>query len=396
MLDSVSKTSWPRIAVFFAAGVAVASLVGKAPAVLPLLQQELDLSLPVAGLVISIMALLAATVGIAFGALADRAGPARFGIAGLLLAATASALGAMADGQGLLLATRVAEGVGLFMTSVSMPPLMLKVSAPGDRAKAMGLWGAFMPAGSGMMLLIGGAMATVAGWQGVWLFTSALLVAAALAVWLAAPRVPPYGKAAAPHPIANAKRVLEEPGARLLTLTFMAYSAQFMSVTGFVPLILVDRAGWGLTEAGIAAAAVTTSNVIGNLLSGVLLDRGTGRGAVIGIASAAMALGATLLMTDFLPVWLRLAGGIVFSGIGGLIPGALFAGTAIHAPQANMVSTVNGMMFQGSSIGQLLGPVIVTWIVAVTGTWTAALAFTLPAAVVCAWAGAKLGRLERQ
>ena len=112
------------------------------------------------------------------------------------------------------------------------------------------------------------------------------------------------------------------------------------------------------------------------------------------VAALALAAGSSLLMTEALPVPLRIAGAIVFSSFGGLIPGSLFAAVARHSPSPRHRATVNGLMFQGVAIGQLVGPAITTFIVGEAGTWTAALFYLLPMAGLSMLAATLLGRLE--
>jgi MFS family permease len=190
--------------------------------------------------------------------------------------------------------------------------------------------------------------------------------------------------------------VLKTPGAVMLAVVFGCYSGQYMAVTSFVPLILVERAGWALAPAAAAGAAVMVANTAGNVASGLLLDRGWQRRSLILLAAAMMAVGAVVVMTDSLPVPLRIAGAVLFSSFGGMIPGSLFAGVPRHSPSPAHVSTVNGLMLQGVAIGQLIGPAATTFLVGMGGgAWSWSLFYLLPMAVLTAAAGIALGRMER-
>jgi nitrate/nitrite transporter NarK len=137
------------------------------------------------------------------------------------------------------------------------------------------------------------------------------------------------------------------------------------------------------------------ANITGNIAAGILLDRGLPRVRLLQVAALALASGSSLLMIEGLPVALRIAGAVLFSAFGGLIPGSLFAGVARHAPSPRHVATVNGLMLQGVALGQLLGPAMTTWIVQRAGTWTAALIYLLPMAALSLLAATALGRLEQ-
>jgi MFS family permease len=337
--------------------------------------------------------LVAAATGLMFGALSDRFGQLRLAVAGLLVAAIAGAAGAQVHTAGWLIASRVAEGVGFFMMSVSLPGLIIRLADDRTRQTAMGLWGAYLPLGAGLVLLAGGVIITALGWRGLWLAISASYVVFLAALVWAAP------EQAAPARPAGAGRiatVLKTPGAVMLAVVFGCYSGQYMAVTSFVPLILVERAGWALAPAAAVGALVMVANTTGNVASGFLLDRGWQRRTLILLAAAMMATGAVIVMSEALPVALRIAGAVLFSSFGGMIPGSLFAGVPRHAPSPAHVSTVNGLMLQGVAIGQLIGPAVTTWLVGMGGgAWGWSLAYLLPMAALTALAGIMLGRLER-
>jgi MFS family permease len=378
----------------FLTGVAAAFLVGKAPAALPVLRAELNLSLFQAGLVVSMFSLVAAMAGILFGALSDKWGQLRLAIAGLVLAAAAGTAGAWADTGVTLIASRVAEGVGFFMISVSLPGLVLRLADDRTRQTAMGLWGAYLPLGAGLILLAGGIVIETVGWRGLWLLISASYVAFLAALVWAAPREHDDVPGVAGQ--GRVKAVLKTPGAVMLGAVFGCYSGQYMAVTSFVPLILVERAAWELAPAAAVGAMIMVVNTTGNIAAGFMLDRGVRRQSLILLASAAMALGAVLVMSAALPVPVRIAGAVLFSSFGGMIPGSLFAGVARHAPSRAHVSSVNGLMLQCVAIGQLIGPAVTTWLVATgNGSWTMSLIYLLPMAALTAIAGLVLGRIER-
>ncbi|WP_337660305.1 MFS transporter [Anderseniella sp. Alg231-50] len=392
-MASENGGQWPRIWAVFLTGVAAAFLVGKAPAALPVLRTELNLSLFQTGLVVSMFSLVAAVAGLFFGALSDKWGQLRLALVGLVLAAAAGAAGAAVDTGVTLIASRVVEGVGFFMISVSLPGLVLRLADDRTRQTAMGLWGAYLPLGAGMILLAGGVVIESVGWRGLWLLISASYVVFFAALVWAAPREPNDAPGVGEGRV---KAVLKTPGAVMLGAVFGCYSGQYMAVTSFVPLILVERAGWDLAPAAAVGAMIMVVNTTGNIAAGFLLDRGVRRQALILLASAAMALGAVMVMSAALPVPVRIAGAVLFSSFGGMIPGSLFAGVARHAPSRAHVSSVNGLMLQCVAIGQLIGPAVTTWLVATgNGSWTMSLVYLLPMAALTAIAGMVLGRIER-
>ncbi len=386
------RTPWGLVFALFFCGVIAAFLIGKVPVALPVLRAELGLSVFQAGLLVSLFSLIAAACAAVFGNLADRNGHRRVAVTGLLLAGVAGALGAAVTSVELLLISRVAEGIGFFLVVVSLPPLILRITPDKDRQKAMGLWGAFLPAGAAIIMLSGGLILVSGSWQGLWLFCSAVMIMAA--IWLARAQLPGTSSTERPTPLLSTYGILRHPGPVLMAAIFSCYSAQFLAVTAFVPLLLVEDAGWSVAAAGTAGAVILAVNIAGNLASGFLLDKGWPRRRVLALAAIVMGLTAIGLLSSSLPMPVRLAAAVVFSAVGGLIPGALFAGVAHHAPSPAQISTVNGLLLQGVAIGQLAGPSSASLFVEATGAWSGALWFSLPAALLMLVLSVILGRLE--
>jgi len=65
----------------------------------------------------------------------------------------------------------------------------------------------------------------------------------------------------------------------------------------------------------------------------------------------------------------RYAGVLLFSMIGGLIPGTLFSLAVRVAPSEAALATTVGWVQQWSSFGQFVGPPIVAWVASLTGAW---------------------------
>ncbi len=390
-----AKTAWPRLIVLFSAGVAVAFQIGKVPGALPMLSVEFGLSLFLAGWVVSVFNAISAGGGALFGATADRFGHRRVALSGMTLCAASGVFGAYAPSAEWLLVSRALEGVGFLLTVVSIPPLILAQTAVRDRAKVMGLWGAYMPVGMATLLFASGPLLEIMDWRGLWLLTSVLIAAIALFLGVIVPRGSVAKNPDQRLSMDDMRRLLTTPGPVLLAVTFSSYAAQFLAVMSFLPLLLVERAGIDTADAAMLGAVAVAANAIGCFLSGFLLDRGLTRSQVIVATSLVMAVCGVVTFLDVFAFPVRYASALLLSAAGGLIPGTLFAGTPVHAPSERQVSSVNGMLLQGAALGLLVGPPAVGFIVTAAGTWQAAPLFTLPAAVLTILFAVMLGRLER-
>ena len=391
-----AKTEWPAIFLLFTAGIAAAFQIGKVPGALPFLKIDLGLTLFIAGWVVSIFNVMASAGGALFGAAADRLGHKRIALAGLVITAAAGIVGAFVTGPTALLVTRAVEGLGFILTVVSIPPLMLALCTPQDRSKAMGLWSAYMPTGMGIMLFASGPLLGALDWRSLWLVVSVLIGMIALAIALRIPG-PASGegqemeqKSAWADFMMTARR----PGPLLLGAIFATYAAQFLAIMAFLPLMLVDDAGVGPSSAAMLGALAVAINIVGNLSSGFLLDRGLNRSVLVIVTSLVMAASGAAVFMDSLPFAGRYGCALVFSAIGGVIPGVMFAGAPVHAPRPGLVSSVNGFIMQGAAIGQLLGPPFAGYLVTRSGTWAAAAGFVVAAAAATCISAVVLGRIE--
>src|SRR5262249_13434043 len=161
-------------------------------------------------------------VGVLAGVASDRYGRRRLALAGLALLAARGALGALAHGFSLLLASRFVEGVGFILFA---PPAPALVSArrrdPPGGAAALSVWSAYMPTGGALALLAAPLFIAVANWRVFWL---ALAAAAALAAFVLARAVP----AGQPSRVATLRLVRESlarPGNLAMALLFACYVA---------------------------------------------------------------------------------------------------------------------------------------------------------------------------
>jgi DHA1 family inner membrane transport protein len=116
-----------------------------------------------------------ALFGVAVGAMADRFGERRLLYGGLILLGLGSLIGGLAAETGILLATRVLEGVGYAAVTVSAPKIIS--GAASDVPFAIGIWSTFMPMGMAIIMVLSPFMLDGIGWQGVWLVNAAVVAA---------------------------------------------------------------------------------------------------------------------------------------------------------------------------------------------------------------------------
>ena len=363
-----------------------------APA-LPLQRAELGLTLVESGFIATAFNVMGGLAGILAGTMCDRYGYRRLGLAGLPILALAGLFGAMAWNFPLLLATRFLEGIGFLLFTVAGPALIASAAdGPRDRARALGLWAAYMPAGGGIALLAAPPVIAAWGWRGLWI---ALALAAAASFALAARYAPSprHGGIASLRLVAES---IVRPGNIALAVLFAFYVSQWVSVMIWLPTFLVDERGATPAAAAVLAAIMVLVNAPGNIAGGWLLSRGVRRGPMVIAASAIMALCSAGMLGPWLADTARYLLCLVFSACAGVIPGAIFSGLPVHAKTPQHISTANGMVMQTSQAGQFVGPIALAWLASHYGGWGTTLWAMLAFAAGGALCGMAIERIERR
>ena len=367
------------------AGVSAAMHVAKLSPAIPVLRDTLAVSLLQAGFLLSMVQLAGMLLGLLAGLAADGIGLRRSMLTGLVVLSVASVLGALAEQPHTLLLLRGCEGFGFLLTVTPAPGLIRKLAPPAKMQSTLGLWGTYMPLGTAIALLSGPAVIDAVGWRNWWLLLAGVTLM--MVVWVAGAIAPD-----APNPSAmlagrraptlarvtwrlRVRRTLSSRGPWLVALCFALYSGQWLAVIGFLPSV-VAQAGRVGTAAALSLAVAALVNVVGNIASGRLLQRGVLPWHLLATGFAAMALGAMLAFADL--GWDSASGGVatmrylgvlLFSMLGGLIPGTLFSMAVQVAPDESSVSTTVGWIQQFSALGQFIVPPVVAWLAASVGGW---------------------------
>jgi CP family cyanate transporter-like MFS transporter len=378
---STSLQPWLVIA----AGCVAALQVGKLPPAVSILQGQLGLTLLESGFLLSAVQGSGMLLGLLVGQSVDAIGLRRSMLMGLQLLALASALGGFSAAlpqvwqtTWVLLASRLIEGLGFLLTVLPGPALLRRSVAVQNLAPFLGYWGTYMPIGMALALLVGPFWLQVLDWPSWWFLFALLSLGMAWIIRRSVDVDPPVSDT----PFFSAaiwQRLRQTLGARgpwLIALMFCVYSSQWLAVVGFLPSIYAAAGVHGASLALLTTLAAAV-NLLGNMMSGRLLHRGWAHGQTLLLGYVSMALGSWLAFADIASSpWLRYAGVLLFSSIGGLIPGTLFSLAVRLAPAPNLVASTVGWMQQLSASGQFIGPPIAAALAMAVGGWQMTWVFT--------------------
>jgi predicted MFS family arabinose efflux permease len=280
---------WALTLSAFAIGTTEFVIVG----LIPTIAASLQVSVPSAGLLVSLYALGVAIGAPVLTALTGRV-PRKLLLLGLMLLFTAGNLVAwMAPGYGALMAARVLTGLahGVFFSigSTIATGLVPKEKA----ASAIAL----MFSGLTVALVTGVPLGTFIGqhfgWQMTFLAVALLGVIAFAGIALLVPKTIAGSQ---PAPLATQLAVLKKPRLLLVyAMTTLGYGGTFVAFTYLAP-ILQQVAGFSAGAIGLVMLVYGVSVAFGNIWGGKLADR---KGPVRALQIVFALLAAVLLVLEF-------------------------------------------------------------------------------------------------
>lgn len=352
------------------AGYLAAIHVGKLSPILPLLQQQLGLSLTQAGTALSLVQAASMLLALSLGIFSEKIGLKQCMSAGLVILGVASMAGMWVNSTESLFLFRFAEGIGFLLITLCAPALLKQISAPETLNLRLGLWGSYMGLGVGIAMLGIPLLLALISWQEIWAgLGMACLVVAVVLQWQLPAELKRTQQAPAPF-----WQVLKVTLSHLpiwgLAFIFACYTSQWLTVIGFLPSLYLSH-HISLETAGILTALASMSNITGTFLAGFLLQRNISPGALIKSGFIVMALMSWVAFSDHFNAAfsLQYLSVVLFSIISGLIPPTVFALSLSHAPRPNATAASIGLILQVSALAQFLIPPLAAALVSHTQHW---------------------------
>ncbi|MGB4810295.1 MAG: MFS transporter, partial [Candidatus Phosphoribacter baldrii] len=177
----------PPAWVVLAAGVATALHLGKLPPAVPILQAELGMTLVQAGFLLALIQFAGMCLGLVIGIGADGIGLRRSMVIGLGILSVAGVASGFTHHVGGLLVLRAVEGFGFLLATVPAPGLLRRIVPPHQVTRILGFWGAYVPFGTAVGMLVGPRVLAASSWPVWWWVVAAATAVMAVAVWVRVP-----------------------------------------------------------------------------------------------------------------------------------------------------------------------------------------------------------------
>ena len=355
----------------FAIGTTEFVIVG----LIPTIAADLHVSLPSAGLLVSLYALGVAVGAPVLTALTGRVPRKALLVALMLLFTVGNLIAWMAPGYGSLIVARVLTGLahGVFF---SIGSIIATSVVPKDKAASAI---AIMFTGLTVALVTGVPLGTFIGqhlgWRATFLAVAALGVIALLGSLLFVPRDLPRST---PATFGQQFAVLAQPRLLLVyAMTALGYGGTFLSFT-FLASILQDVSGFSANAVSAVLLVYGVSVAIGNLWGGRLADR---RGPIPALTLIFGLLALVLLVLTFTAYnrWLVLLtvlalGAVAFGNVPGLQVYVVKQAQRFVPQATDVASGLNIAAFNiGIALGASLGGLVVDHIGLMHTPWIGAL-----------------------
>ncbi|MBF4566789.1 MFS transporter [Plantibacter sp. VKM Ac-2876] len=309
-------------------------------------------------------------------------------VAGHLMRSLAPDFAVLAIGSALCFA-----GIGI--GNVVLPPLVKKYF-PDRVGLVTSLYATVLSVSTFIPPLIAVPVADAAGWQvslGVWSIVAMLAVLPWITLIVRERRDARAAAATDPEieEVPRAGRVLvhRSPIAWAIAAVFATSSLNAYAMFTWLPTIVGDVAGVTPAQGGLLLSLFSAMGVPASLIVPMLVARLRNVAVLVYVASACFVLGYLgLLLWPATLTWLW----VLLAGLGPLLfPLALVLINLRTATHEGAVALSGFVQSVGYTLGAL-GPLVVSLLHAVTGSWTVPLLLLLATGALCAIAGRITGR----
>jgi DHA1 family inner membrane transport protein len=366
----MQTTSWTNVAIFLAGGTIAAIHIGKVPTALAIIQLEFEMNLILAGLFFSIFSLIGVFLGVSAGSIFTKVASSKIIFSAFAILAICDVAGARTDDLFVLFLSRIFEGLCFVAIAVTFPTYIAFVTNARDRPLALSIWSLFIPIGFAISLTTSSALLSDGNWRDMWTFCAILSCLYLVIAYIFIPKNT-HKTLSNKNPLNIIRSVISDLNLLKLSMIFTFYAFQWITIIAWFPSFLVENFNLNLQNAAIFTSLAVIVNIPGNLLGGRLNQLNYKPKRILMFATLAMFVSTCgIFFSTFGPIF-AVFSALSFSFFAGLVPSTLFANVPVFSPSREHLGAANGLLFQGSALGQLIGsPVVASFIFFGGGNWT--------------------------
>ncbi|HEV7648616.1 MAG TPA: MFS transporter [Actinophytocola sp.] len=339
---------------------------------LPFISREFGLTPAMAGVVSAALFLSYTIVQVPAGAVTDRFGQRRVIAAAIGWWTVFSVLtGAVAGGIAALLVVRFLMGAG---EGFHAPPLWRALSnwfPPGRRSLPLALMLSALTLGPALAPAIAFPLTLAWGWRSVFLATLVPGVLCVVLVLLLLRDTPDQRDLVREaRPTVREPRRWRVPHIWFTFLAFYCFGFVLYGLMTWLPTYLLTYRGLNVARAGLFSALPFVAGTVGMLLGAWLCERrfNHARRRFVAVTylltAAAIALTVSAADATTSGVFLTVSGFFLYSGLGP------FWSVPMDVVRQDEVGTWLGFINMGTQLAGLLGPLLIGWLVQVSGSFT--------------------------
>jgi MFS family permease len=355
-------SSWYILAVVLLSGTVGPTNIYKIPPVLPILMRFMDLSAGRGGLLMSILCLSGLALSLPGGFVFQKLGYRTTGVLAMGLVFVGAVLGSFSSSAGSMVATRLIEGIGAALMSLTGPALISIRFSGRRRAIALGIWSTYVPFGA--VLSFGGApfLASHCGWQSVWLAGGLYALVCGILYCIS---IRPMPEDRPTHASLEGVKIFQKAGARkvmlnrdiwLLCLAVFCGALIFFSLVTWLPTYFFTAKHTSLAFSSQLGGLVVIVGIIGSPMAGFVLGRMQSPKSLYILAHVLIGILGPLAL--YVSPNHLLAYVIVFGFIASLVPPSTYFIMGKVVNDKRLSGMAMGVLNTGMYAGMLVGPVI--------------------------------------
>lgn len=357
-LPAVPPYAWVILGLVFFASVAAPLNQFKVPPLMTTIMAEFGISPGTAGWLMSVFSVIGIMLALPGGFIMGRIGVKNTGLLALGSLLAGGLLGAFSGSLGVLLFSRVLEGVGMCLMSILAPTALAVWFPPDKRGTAMGIWGTWVATGCILVFFTAPTLSAALGWKSVW-WACAVYTAILLAAWLLMFRLPEGASAAAApknafkEELKKMSGALKSPEPWKLAASFGCYNIFTIAIISFMPMYFEKELGYSTAAAALVTNLYLVSNMIAVVPSGIISDKIGSRKKLIVLGNVILAL---CMAFYFLPGNLVIVTMAATGFIGGFIVTPTFSAAPEIVSRPEDVGASLAVLAVGLNSGMFLGP----------------------------------------
>jgi MFS family permease len=353
------KAAIPRQAILLAFAVfAFIAATNILTPLLPLVRDEMGVSISAAGLIVGSYGLARLIVDLPAGFLAEKVGYRRLSVIAIVLLIGSSLLGFQAGNVEMLIAARIGSGAAVAILAMVCIAALAATATSATRGRVMSLFHLANNLGIAVYPLVGGVVGAAIGWRPTFLITAALAVVAGLILIALLPRID-FSHTNNRGGRDDASRILYGKARRTtMIVTNFGIVANMIHRHGVRNTILPLYAAAALGLGGVSiATAIALMSITGLLVAtpgGMLGDRYGRRRVIVAGLSALAVADLAFLLTNDVATFLIVAAVV---GLGDFFTSSQTALLSEIVPASERNRSLSGYRFS-SDLGSMIGPIL--------------------------------------